>query len=167
MNKSKFSSHRSMLVAFLCFTLFSSCKDSRASSLKKQFGGNDAYFMALKDGAGLVKKYAMVNIQKYQNVAIGDTVSDCEKAYIKLLSSSGIAKGNTSESQSVTGTIERIAQSVIEGNSHFYLVLNGKDLIFDVPVQDYLEVVTLKEGDRVTISYVEGDPVCTVLGLEK
>ena len=37
-----------MLVAFLCFTLFSSCKDSRASSLKKQFGGNDAYFMALK-----------------------------------------------------------------------------------------------------------------------
>lgn len=125
------------------------------------------YFMALKDGAGLVKKYAMVNIQKYQNVAIGDTVSDCEKAYIKLLNSSGIAKGNSNESQSVTGTIERIAQSVIEGNSHFYLVLNGKNLIFDVPVQDYLEVVTLKEGDRVTISYVEGDPVCTVLGLEK
>lgn len=125
------------------------------------------YFMALKDGAGLVKKYAMVNIQKYQNVAIGDTVSDCEKAYIKLLSSSGIAKGNSAESQKVTGTIERIAQSVIEGNSHFYLVLNGKNLIFDVPVQDYLEVVTLKEGDRVTISYVEGDPVCTVLGLEK
>lgn len=29
--------------------------------------------MALKDGAGLVKKYAMVNIQKYQNVAIGDS----------------------------------------------------------------------------------------------
>ncbi len=31
------------------------------------------YFMALKDGAGLVKKYAMVNVQKYQTVAIGDT----------------------------------------------------------------------------------------------
>ena len=29
------------------------------------------YFIALKDEAGLVKKYAMVNIQKYQNVAIG------------------------------------------------------------------------------------------------
>ena len=35
------------------------------------------YFIALKDNAGLVKKYAMVNIQKYQNVAIGDTVSAC------------------------------------------------------------------------------------------
>ena len=31
--------------------------------------------MALKDGAGLVKKYAMVNVQKYQWVAIGDTVA--------------------------------------------------------------------------------------------
>ena len=38
------------------------------------------YFMALKDSAGLVKKYAMVNIQKYQNVAIGDTVSACQES---------------------------------------------------------------------------------------
>lgn len=37
------------------------------------------YFIALKDGAGLVKKYAMVNVQKYQTVAIGDTVEECEK----------------------------------------------------------------------------------------
>ena len=124
------------------------------------------YFMALKDGAGLVKKYAMVNIQKYQNVAIGDTVGDCEQAYIKLLNTSGITKENGSESQKVTGTIERMAQSVLEGNSHFYLVLTGKDLIFDVPVQDFLQVVALKEGDAVTIEYVEGDPVCTVLELQ-
>ena len=38
------------------------------------------YFMALKDSAGLVKKYAMVIIQKYQNVAIGDTVSACQES---------------------------------------------------------------------------------------
>jgi hypothetical protein len=124
------------------------------------------YFMALKDGAGLVKKYAMVNIQKYQNVAIGDTVGDCEQAYIKLLSSSGIAKGNGGETQSASGTIERIAQSVIDGNSHFYIVLQGNNLIFDVPVQDFLSVVTLKEGDSVKIEYVEGETVCTVLSLE-
>lgn len=43
------------------------------------------YFMALKDGAGLVKKYAMVNVQKYQWVAIGDTVQECEKNYTELL----------------------------------------------------------------------------------
>ena len=124
------------------------------------------YFMALKDGAGLVKKYAMVNIQKYQNVAIGDTVSACQDAYVKLLNTSGITAGNESDFKTVTGTIQRIAQSVIDGNSHFYLVLNGHPEIFDVPVQDYLQVVTLQEGDTVTVEYLEGTPVCTVLNLE-
>lgn len=124
------------------------------------------YFMALKDGAGLVKKYAMVNIQKYQNVAIGDTVSACQDAYVKLLNTSGITAGNESDFKTVTGTIQRIAQSVIDGNSHFYLALNGHPEIFDVPVQDYLQVVTLQEGDTVTVEYLEGTPVCTVLNLE-
>ena len=124
------------------------------------------YFMALKDGAGLVKKYAMVNIQKYQNVAIGDTVSACQDAYVKLLNTSGITAGNEGDSKTVTGTIQRIAQSVIDGNSHFYLVLNGRSEIFDIPVQDYLQIVTMQEGDTVTIEYLEGTPVCTVLNLE-
>ena len=46
--------------------------------------------MALKDDAGLVKKYAMVNVQKYQVVAIGDTVSVCEESYNNLLLTNGI-----------------------------------------------------------------------------
>ena len=124
------------------------------------------YFMALKDSAGLVKKYAMVNIQKYQNVAIGDTVSACQDAYIKLLNTSGITAGNTGDSKKMTGTIRRIAQSVLDGNSHFYLVLNDHEAIFDVPVQDFLQVVTLQEGDKVTVEYLEGTPVCTVLNIE-
>ena len=124
------------------------------------------YFMALKDSAGLVKKYAMVNIQKYQNVAIGDTVSACQDAYIKLLNTSGITSGNTGDSKKMTGTIRRIAQSVLDRNSHFYLVLNDHEEIFDVPVQDFLQVVTLQEGDKVTVEYLEGTPVCTVLNIE-
>lgn len=124
------------------------------------------YFMALKDSAGLVKKYAMVNIQKYQNVAIGDTVSACQDAYIKLLNTSGITSGNTGDSKKMTGTIQRIAQSVLDGNSHFYLVLNDHEEIFDVLVQDFLQVVTLQEGDKVTVEYLEGTPVCTVLNIE-
>ena len=48
--------------------------------------------MALKDDAGLVKKYAMVNVQKYQVVAIGNTVSECEENYNDLMYESGIKK---------------------------------------------------------------------------
>ena len=50
------------------------------------------YFIALKDNAGLVKKYAMVNVQKYQVVGIGDTVSECEEEYLKMLLKEGIQK---------------------------------------------------------------------------
>ncbi|MDE6961273.1 MAG: CvpA family protein, partial [Lachnospiraceae bacterium] len=80
--------------------------------------GEPTYFMALKDDAGLVKKYAMVNIKKYQNVAIGDTVAECEKSYISLLKTNGISSGPVSAGETVTGTIETIAPVVLEGNSH-------------------------------------------------
>ena len=125
------------------------------------------YFMALKDDAGLVKKYAMVNVQKYQDVAIGDTVAECEENYVELLGQEGITPGNTEDAQEITGTIARIAQSVIDGNSHFYLVLEGREEIFDVPVTDFLQVVAMEVGDAVKIEYAPGETVCTVLQLEK
>ena len=95
-----------------------------------------------------------------------DTVALCEEAYVQLLASNGISSGTdtgTAGEKYPAGST-RIAQSVIDGNSHFYLVLEGSDLIFDVPVQEYLKVVALTEGDQVTIEYLEGDPVCTVTG---
>ncbi len=103
-------------------------------SLSSEYLRQPTYFMALKDDAGLVKKYAMVNIQKYQNVAIGDTVAVCEETYVELLASNGFPRKDTGQLEIISGTITRIAQSVIDGNSHFYLVLEGSDLIFDVPV---------------------------------
>lgn len=121
------------------------------------------YFMALKDGAGLVKKYAMVNIQKYQNVAIGDTVQECQKQYVKLLSSMGVSGTDESLSEKASGTIERMAQAVIDGNSHFYVKISGKDLIFDIPVVDYPQIVGYGIGDAITLNYVEGTPTSTVL----
>ncbi|MCI5649714.1 MAG: CvpA family protein [Fusicatenibacter sp.] len=137
-----------------------------AFPLLLNIGGEPTYILALKDEAGLVKKYAMVNIQKYQNVAIGDTVSECQENYQKLLKSNGISTSVSEESLAVTGTIERIAQSVIDGNSHFYLLLSGREEIFEVQVTDFVEIVRYKEGDSITLTYIEGDPLCTVTGIE-
>ncbi|MEE0418888.1 MAG: CvpA family protein [Lachnospiraceae bacterium] len=128
--------------------------------------GEPTYFMALKDGAGLVKKYAMVNIQKYQNVAIGDTVEECEKSYNNLLKSSGIAKEDTSDRKKVTGKISKIAQSVVEGNSHYYLMLDGKDAIFDVSVGDFLDIIRYDVGDSITLEYQEAGTSNTVTKIQ-
>lgn len=137
-----------------------------AFPLLLNISGEPTYFMALKDNAGLVKKYAMVNIQKYQNVAIGDTVSACEKTYKKMIVKGGASSSSEAEKQTIEGKITRMAQGVVEGNTHFYIVVEGSELIFDVPIVDFMEIVKYDIGDRIKMSYVEGEPTCTVLRLE-
>ncbi|MCM1257498.1 MAG: CvpA family protein [Roseburia sp.] len=127
------------------------------------------YFMALKDGAGLVKKYAMVNVQKYQWVAIGDTVQECERAYIKLLSTNGISGGDSSLSESVKGRISSIAPVVVEGNTHYYICLEHSEIIFDVNVSDtaFVNIVRYQPGDAIEFSYnLEEEGFATVTGLK-
>ncbi|MDO4321864.1 MAG: CvpA family protein [Lachnospiraceae bacterium] len=125
------------------------------------------YFIALKDNAGLVKKYAMVNIRRYQNVAIGDTVAECEQTYVKMLRAEG---GGTTVSddtaEKITGRIKRIAQGVVDGNTHFYVTLENSDAIFDVSLVEFMEIIRYDVGDAVTLTYLIEEPVCTVLGLE-
>ncbi len=129
--------------------------------------GEPTYFIALKDNAGLVKKYAMVNIQRYQNVAIGDTVAECEKTYVKMLREEGQVDNTvlTEDASSVTGTIRRMAQGVVDGNTHFYLVLEGNDQIYDVSMAEFMEIVRYDVGDEITLSYLAGDPAATVISL--
>ena len=130
--------------------------------------GEPTYFMALKDDAGLVKKYAMVNVQKYQVVAIGDTVSACEESYNNLLLTNGIKEKE--EVKMDTGTIEgkitKIAQGVIDGDSHYYIMLEGSDEIFDVSVVDFIEIIKYNVGDDVKLEYAKGDKANTVLSLK-
>ncbi len=114
------------------------------------------YFMALKDGAGLVKKYAMVNVQKYQWVAIGDTVGECEKSYVQLLATNGISNtGDSSLYEEVTGTIEVIAPVVIEGNTHYYVTLKNSDAVYDVNMADtsLIGIIHYQAGDTIKLSY--------------
>ena len=130
--------------------------------------GEPTYFIALKDDAGLVKKYAMVNVQKYQVVAIGDSVSQCEEAYSRLMYDNGIKMEaeDTRSVESVTGVITKIAQGVVSGDSHFYIMVEGSNDIFDISVVDYIDVVRYNIGDEVTIEYKKGEKANTVLSLD-
>ena len=129
--------------------------------------GEPTYFIALKDDAGLVKKYAMVNVQKYQIVAIGDTVSSCEESYTNLMYENGIkeVEKDTREIETMTAKITKIAQGVIDGNSHYYIMLEGSDEIFDVSVVDFIDIIKYEVGQEVTVEYKEGEKSNTVLSL--
>lgn len=129
--------------------------------------GEPTYFIALKDDAGLVKKYAMVNVQKYQIVAIGDTVSSCEESYTKLMYENGIKKAakDTRDVETMTAKITKIAQGVIGGNSHYYIMLEGSNDIFDVSVVDFIDIIKYDVGQQVTVEYKKGDKSNIVLSL--
>ena len=117
------------------------------------------YFMALKDGAGLVKKFAMIDIQRYQNVAVGDTVADTQKAYEALLATNGVVAEDASgatDVKTVKGTIRSMNQAVIEGNTHFYVTLEDENgNIFDFALPGLLDIVGYKVGDVINFTYVE------------
>ena len=124
------------------------------------------YFMALKDAAGLVKKFAMIDIQRYQNVAVGDTVAETQKAYETLLATNGALKAediaDSSTFGEANGTIRTLAQAVIEGNSHFYVTLENDDAIYDFVLPGAIQIVGYKVGDNIAFTFVENEPTNTV-----
>lgn len=113
------------------------------------------YFLSLKDNAGLVKKYAMVDIERYNLVGIGDTLEETEKNYLTLLSENGVKgvegkKAGTHEE----GIINHLQYVVIDGNTHLYLTLENNPKIYDIPVKAKPEAILLKKGDKVRLNYL-------------
>ena len=129
--------------------------------------GEPTYFIALKDDAGLVKMYAMVNVHHAVAQTTGDTVSECEEQYTSLMYENGIkeVEEDTREILTAEGNITKIAQGVVDGNSHYYIMIEGSDGIFDVPVVDYIDVIRYNVGDEVTVEYKEGEKTNTVLSI--
>lgn len=129
--------------------------------------GEPTYFICLKDDAGLVKKYAMVNIQKYQVVGIGDTVSECEEEYQELLLKEGIQVVEDSrETGEITGKITKIAQGVVDGNSHYYMMIEGSEEIFDVSVVDFIEIIKYEVGQEISLEYKIGENTNVVTAMK-
>ena len=126
------------------------------------------YFIALKDNAGLVKCYAMVNIEKYQIVAIGDSIAECEENYIKLLSDSGITENVTEEVvlDDITGLITKITEVTVEGNTHYYLKLDNSDQLFDVDVPNNISVLNYTVGSTISLTYKSGSSYNTVIKIQ-
>ena len=132
------------------------------------------YFMALKDGAGLVKMYAMVNVQQYQIVATGYTLKECQSNYYDLLLNNSLINGDsigqdTVQTEDIVGYIEDIRSATIDGNTVIYLRLSHNlGIYYTVSVKDYPVAVILNVGDRVSLEYVpvKNSPLMEVVTLE-
>ena len=118
--------------------------------------GQPTYFMSLKDSSDLVKMYAMVNVAQYQVVATGSTVASCESKYVSLLKQNGInmtaPNGTTYEnSTEVKGVVAEIRTAVLDGNSYYFVRLDGSNTFYSINAAKDNNVVILNVGDSVTI----------------
>ena len=117
-------------------------------------GGQPTYFMAMKDAAQLVKQYAMVNVQQYTIVATGATVRECEENYVKAMSEGGIAADSPGRGDTVAeGRVAEIRSAVMDGNTVFFIRLEGEQVYYTISAADSPEAVILNVGDRVELSY--------------
>ena len=115
--------------------------------------GEPTYFIPLKDATNLVKTYAMVNVAQYQLVATGTTVSACEQSYIKLLAEKGITQTEQLPQTEAKAPVAEIRTAVIDGNSYYFIRLEGEECFYSLSAAQNREVVTLNVGDTVTIGH--------------
>lgn len=115
------------------------------------------YFLALKDVSGLVKKYAMVNVQRYQLVAIGNSVKECQLNYKELLLSSGVTIGFSGEKENYTGKIRTIYSVLLNDMTYIYFTLENDENIFIINLSniDLINIVKYDKGDYIKFTALD------------
>ena len=130
--------------------------------------GNATYIMVLKDANGIVKMYAMVNVEQYNLVATGDTVDECFAEYRKLLGiETNVDTDNDKpsdetedeykgEKAEVTFTVSVVQFIDIDGNTYVYLG-DEQGRIFFCKFENRTDLLFVKAGDEITAMCVEVD----------
>ena len=109
------------------------------------------YIMVLKDSGGLVKMYAMVNVEQYNIVATGNTQNEVFSNYKKLLLEEGV--DNSSEDtteKSVDITVDDIQYITTEGETIVYIkATNG--IVFKQAFAENEALIYINAGDKIKL----------------
>ncbi|MFU0801380.1 MAG: CvpA family protein [Xylanivirga thermophila] len=126
------------------------------------------YFMSLKDEAGLVKMYALVDAQNYQRVSIGTTVSNVVSTHIGRDISNIKAEedAKSAELLNTKGKIISIQSVVIDGNTHYYFILDNSNKIYIANIKISEKLPFIEVNDEVNIEYYEKNTLNQVMKLE-
>ena len=139
--------------------------------------GEATYIMVLKDQGGLVKLYAMVNVEQYNIVATGETQEEAKAAYLARLATEGVLKPEeepappAEDTVTMTLTVGRITPVTTDGETYLYLNCKdseGKKLLLRVRIADNEKALFLEENDTATFKLLKTDTenIYTVLSFE-
>lgn len=115
------------------------------------------YIMVLKDNAGLVKMYALVNVEKYSIVATGVTQKEALAGYRKLLVENEVITNDKTVAEDTSSkriTVQDIKYIALEGETYVYIT----DTTGGVYKQSFAEdetLILIQQGDKITVYYME------------
>lgn len=121
--------------------------------------GIPTYIMVLKDNAGLVKMYALVNVEKYNIVATGTTQKEALNAYKKLLASNGISVNVTPDDESTPSLdikVTDIKYIVMDGETYVYIT-DEKGNVYKQAFADDETLIFIQTEDKIKVYYNEGE----------
>lgn len=112
------------------------------------------YILSLKDSAGLVKMYALVDAKDYQQVYTVKASNDAKTSIDELIVNATGSKVSISSDLKIKGVIEDIKEAVINGNTYLYLKLSDNN-IYTLKLNEgnAYKALFLNEGDSVEFAY--------------
>lgn len=120
--------------------------------------GIPTYLLTLKDNEGLVKSYALVNIEEYSIVGMGSTIAEAKRSYTNKMTSKGNNVVFADEAYGYTqeGIVTRITANIENGNSYYYMILdNDMSKLYMASYMISEELPVTREGDKVKVSFVD------------
>lgn len=128
--------------------------------------GQPTYVMVLKDAHGIVKLFAMVNVESYNKVTTSSSIDECFAKYRRLMGTEEEVTGTEAEEtgddsdiQEETTTcefkIKEIRYVDIDGNTYVYLIAED-DTLYKAKFAEDESIVFLKKGDTVSAECAKG-----------
>lgn len=116
--------------------------------------GQATYIMVLKDNTGIVKLYALVNVENHSIVVTGDTQAAVMSAYKKKLQQNNLGIGDQNKTAEIT--VENIRIVPVSNVSTVYITATDGSVY-----KGYLEadesLILIRIGDTISIDYFDGD----------
>lgn len=114
--------------------------------------GVPTYIMVLKDDGGLVKLYAMVNVEQYNIVATAASQTEVFSNYKKLLASDGNKNTAQSVEQSAEIQVSDIQYINTEDGTVVY-IKDSEHQVYKQAFKDNESLIKISTGDRLMVYY--------------
>jgi len=128
---------------------------SASAPIPYNINGIPTYVMTLKDDGGLVKMFAMVAIEDYTIVGVGNTLRETLMTYKNAFNMTGNELNVNTTAQKITlnTVLTRISSDVKNGNSFYYFTVRDYENIFIGSSQISNALPVSSVGDSIVISF--------------